>query len=124
MPLDVAKLLFDLILVLFCGSMMSFLVVFVLHFLLPKPILNTYFKSPYFSPAEVNTFTGFPLAYMRTFMFLRILAFPASGKKRGLTEVHKKAPRWMCRLAKWVLVLFVSTNSLLLLLLLFFFLFT
>lgn len=123
MQVEVAKLLFDLVLVLFCGSIVSFLVVFVLHFLLPKSILNTYFKPPYFSRGEVNAFTGFPLAYMRTFMFLRLLAFPASGKKRGLTEVYKEAPRWMCRLAKWVLVLFVITNSLLLLLLLFFFLF-
>ena len=87
MPLEVAKLHFDLALVLFCGSMVSFLLVSVLHFLLPKPILEVYFKPPYFSRGEVSAFTGFPLAYMRSFMFLRLLAFPASGKKRGLTEV-------------------------------------
>jgi len=61
--------------------MLSIVFIFIMHILMPKKVLKVYFKEPYFGPGEIAMFTGFPFGYMRTTMFMRILAFPASGKK-------------------------------------------
>jgi hypothetical protein len=33
-------------------------------------------------------------------MFMRVLSFPGSGKKRGMTEAYKLAPRWYIILSR------------------------
>lgn len=102
---------------------MSFLLVAVFHFLLPVKLLETYFKPPYFSQGEIVAFSGYPLGYIRTIMFLRLLGFPSSGERRGLTKAYELVPEWMCVLAKWTVILLVVSNSWLLVLLLGFFFF-
>lgn len=79
---------------------------FILSFFVPKSLLDAYFTQPYFKPAEIQIFSGFPLGYIRTFMFMRIVANPSSGVKRGLDQAHKLAPRWFQVVAKVVLPLF------------------
>ncbi len=44
-------------------------IIAILHILMPKIVLETYFKEPYFGPGEIEMFTGFPFGYMRTAMF-------------------------------------------------------
>ncbi len=81
-------LLFDEILlktfiILLLGLMLSLVLIVIMHILMPKRVLKTYFKEPYFSLGEIAMFTGFPFGYMRTTMFMMALAFPAKGKRRG-----------------------------------------
>ncbi len=85
----------------FLGGMLSLLFIFIMHILMPKNVLKTYFKEPHFSATEITMFTGFPFGYMRTAMFMRALAFPASGKKRGVTHAYKLAPVWYCKASKY-----------------------
>lgn len=79
---------------LLAAAMVCMAIAFILHFFVPKEMLRTYFREPYFSPAEIEFFTGFPFAYMRTAMFMRLAGWPSSGSKRGLTEAYKLAPAW------------------------------
>ena len=76
-------------------AIMLILILFIIHFFVPKVMQCTYFKEPYFSPFEVDFFTGFPFAYMRTAMMMRLAGWPESGKKRGIpANAHEVAPVW------------------------------
>ncbi|MCG9594947.1 hypothetical protein L1D58_25530, partial [Vibrio diabolicus] len=44
----------------------------VMHFLMPKKIVGNYFKKPYFNEFELSLFTGWPYAFFRTLMFVRL----------------------------------------------------
>lgn len=96
---------------LLAASMLCVAAGFVMHFFVPKAMLQTYFKPPYFSSTEVEIFTGFPLGYMRTVMFMRIAGWPNSGKKRGLTEAYKLAPLWFRRVSKILVSAFVLVST-------------
>lgn len=106
-------------LILFAITMSMLLVVFLVHFFVPKAMLRTYFCEPYFSPFEVEFFTGAPFAYIRTVMFMRLAGWPESGRKRGLTEAYKLAPMWFRYLSKFVVGCFITSFSLFLLLMVF-----
>ncbi len=97
------------------GGMLSLVFIFILHILMPKNVLKTYFKEPHFSATEITMFTGFPFGYMRTAMFVRALAFPASGKKRKVENACKLAPVWYCKASKYFIIFFVSNFALLIL---------
>jgi len=101
--------------VLLC-LMLSLIFILIMHILMPKKVLKAYFKEPYFNVGEIAMFTGFPFGYMRTAMFMRGLAFPASGKKRGVENAYKLAPVWYCKVSKYFLYFFVPLLILLLLL--------
>lgn len=123
MSVEAINILFEFGVFLFAASLLSLFIIFVLHMIMPTQLLDTYFKPPYFKPGEVAAFTGFPLGYIRTVMFMRLLAFPDSGKKRGLNDAYKLAPAWLCKVSKATLIFFVAINILLVMLLLFFFFF-
>jgi len=97
----------------FLAGMLSLVLVFIMHFLMPKKVLKAYFKEPHFNAGEIAMFTGFPFAYMRTAMFMRALAFPASGKRRGVENAYKLAPVWYCKVSKYFLYFFVPNLALL-----------
>lgn len=78
----------------FFGLILMGPVLLVMHFLMPKVVLEKYFKPPYFRPMEVELFTGIPYAPMRTIMLMWGLAFPRFGKKRGMTQAYLLVPRW------------------------------
>ncbi len=69
--------------ILLLGLMLSLVLIFIMHILMPKKVLKTYFKEPYFGSGEIAMFTGFPFGYMGTTMFMMALAFPARGKNGG-----------------------------------------
>ncbi|MCF6337799.1 MAG: hypothetical protein L3J84_07575 [Gammaproteobacteria bacterium] len=96
--------------------MLSIIFIFIMHILMPKKVLKTYFKEPYFGPGEIALFTGFPFGYMRTTMFMRILGFPGSGKRRGVETAYKLAPVWYCKASKYFLVFFMPLIALMILL--------
>jgi len=99
----------------FLAGMLSLVLVLIMHFLMPKKVLKTYFKEPYFNAGEIAMFTGFPFGYMRTAMFMRALAFPASGKKRGVENAYKLAPVWYCKISKCFIYFYVPNLVLFLL---------
>lgn len=103
MSLDTLAWWFYIWLALLAATMCCLLATFVMRFLVPKSLLKTYFKEPYFSRGEVAIFSSFPFGYMRTIMFMRLAGFPQSGKKRGLTEAYKLTPMWF-RLASKIIV--------------------
>ncbi|MFT6121793.1 MAG: hypothetical protein ACJASG_000311 [Oleiphilaceae bacterium] len=94
--------------------------VLVMHFLMPKAVLKKYFIPPYFKPGECVIFTGIPYAPIRTIMLMRVLGFPKTGKKRGLTEAYKLAPLWYQITSKVLInAIFLITILLFLILLMF-----
>ena len=105
-------LIFEILLYAFLWLWLNFLLIFIMHFLMPQNILETYFKEPYFKSSEIMAFIGFPLGYMRTLMFMRVLGFPSSGKKRGVENAHKIAPVWFCILSKYIIISFMISYSL------------
>lgn len=80
---------FSLIGAIFVGP-----VLLLMHILMPKKVLQNYFKPPFFRPSEIVLFSGVPFALMRTVMLMWVLAFPRFGKKRNLTEAYRLAPPW------------------------------
>ena len=82
----------------------------IIHFLMPRAILDKYFKPPYFREGEIALFTGIPYAPMRTVMLVSVMVFPGLGKKRKLTELHLETPRWYLIAAKWSFYLFFGTG--------------
>ncbi len=86
------------------GLMVHLLIIFIMHVLMPRKVLRTYFKEPHFSLTEITMFTGFPFGYMRTAMFMRALGFPASGKRRGVEDAYKLAPMWYCKASKYIVI--------------------
>ena len=93
----------------------NLLLIFIMHVLMPRKVLDTYFKEPHFSSTEITMFTGFPLGYMRTAMFMRALGFPSSGKRRGVEGAYKLAPVWYCKVSKYLIVFFIINFSILIL---------
>jgi len=82
----------------------------VMHFLMPKKIVGNYFKKPYFNEFELSLFTGWPYAFFRTLMFVRLIVQPSSGKKRKLPDVSQEVPRWY-RLLSFILIWVIMINS-------------
>src|SRR5690606_10053204 len=81
----------------------------VMHFLMPKAVLDRYWKTPYFRPPELALFTNTLYAPMRTAMLMAAIAFPRLGRKRGVTEAHVLVPFWYQAAAKMQVVL-VATS--------------
>ncbi|EJL6784010.1 MULTISPECIES: hypothetical protein [Vibrio] len=86
---------------LFYTLMMGVFVIFlqtifigVMHFLMPKEIVGNYFKKPYFNEFELSLFTGWPYAFFRTLMFVRLIVQPSSGEKRKLPNISREVPEW------------------------------
>ena len=107
MSVELVGALFKVGVCLWAASMICLVSVFIMHVLVPKALLRAYFKEPYFSPTEIEFFTGFPFGYMRTVMFMRLAGFPQSGKKRGLTEAYKLTPLWFQTASKIILTAFL-----------------
>ncbi len=85
----------------------NLLLAFIMHMLMPRKVLETYFKEPHFSSTEITMLTGFPFGYIRTAMFMTILGFPASGKRRKVKDAYKLAPVWFCKVSKYSTIFFV-----------------
>ena len=109
-PIKIIGMIFFITLL---ALMAGLLFILVMHILMPKKVLKAYFKEPHFSTAEITMFTGFPFGYMRTAMFMRILGFPSSGKKRGVENAYKMAPVWYCKVSKYFMIFFMINFSLL-----------
>ncbi len=102
-------LLFDIAAGLTVGVGIGPIFIVIMHLFIPKPVLDKYFKPPYFKAGECAFLTGILLGPIRTVMFMRVLGFPGSGKKRGMTEAYKLAPHWYVILSRIILIYFFGT---------------
>lgn len=118
MSVELLKFFLDIFVILFISLSVCLVLALAVHPFVPKAMLETYFKPPYFSRGEVVAFTGFPLGYIRTAMFMRLAGFPPSGKKRGLTEAYLLAPNWFRVFSRIFLTVFLINFIAFLLLLL------
>ncbi len=109
MPLINMYLLFDISVYLTIGVGTALIFIGIMHLFMPKPVLDKYFKPPYFKAGECAFLTGILLGPMRTVMFMRVLGFPGSGKKRGMTEAYKLAPHWYVILSRIIIIYFLGT---------------
>jgi len=68
--------------------------VLVMHFLMPKAILNRYWKTPHFRESELAAFSGSLFSPVRTVMFLWLFLFPRAGAKRQIENLTRLTPAW------------------------------
>src|SRR5690554_2480216 len=103
--------------ILLLTSMACLVFIFIIHFFVPKVMIKTYFKEPYFSLLEIKLFTGPPYAYMRTAMMMRLAGWPDCGKKRGIpATAHEICPVWFQVLSRIFIRLFLIVYILMLIL--------
>ena len=114
MSIELLRQLSGLYLLLIIILIVYLAIIFIVHFFVPKTLLRAYFREPYFSPAEIEFFTGFPFAYIRTAMFMRLAGWPSSGKKRGISGVDELVPVWFRRVSKFMVYALLFLFSLLL----------
>ena len=91
-----------------------FVFILAMHFLMPRAVLDRYWKEPHFRPFELMLFSGWSFfAPYRTVMFMWTFMFPRLGKKRGIIEPHRLVPRWYrivsIILCVWVIVILLDT---------------
>lgn len=79
--------------------------VVIMQFLMPRAVLDCYWKEPHFRPVELALFEGV-LAPIRTLMFIWAIVFPRLGKKRKLTPVREMVPGWY-RMLAWCIALWI-----------------
>jgi hypothetical protein len=95
MPIIIFEYGFDLFTVLVAAFLLIVIpYTLILHFFVPKALVEKYFRPPHFGEFERHLFTGIPYAPMRTIMFMWVIVYPRVGRKRKLTEMYKDVPRW------------------------------
>src|SRR5690554_37031 len=103
--------------ILLIVSIACLVFIVIIHFFVPKIMIKTYFKQPYFSALEIKLFTGPPYAYMRTGMLLRLAGWRYCGKKRAITATaHEICPDWFLVLFRIFIRLFLIVYILMLIL--------
>ena len=107
---DVGRFLWFLCVLDFFLFVFVTLSILVMHFAMPSAILDRYFRPPHFRDWELVMFTGIPYAPMRTIMLMRAIAYPSSGKVRGVTEADTLVPAWY-RVASKILVISIILGN-------------
>ena len=110
MQLIAPELVFTLVLAVICTIFFFLFLVLIVHPLMPKQITEKYFKSPHFSQTECAFFSGFPFAPIRSVMFMRVIAFPRSGTKRGITGASEMAKPWLRCVSYFIVCSFIILN--------------
>ncbi|MCM5678976.1 hypothetical protein M8A51_05460 [Schlegelella sp. S2-27] len=103
----VGLILFGLV----CTVLVAGAVVIGVHFLMPKKLVERYWKQPHFGPFQLAVFTGTIWAPLRTVMLLAAIAFPAIARKRGMTEMREVVPAWCRWVAKLLGTIWVITSA-------------
>ena len=85
--------------------------VLVMQILMPRPVLERYWKEPHFRPFELEFFSG-AFAPLRTFMLMWVVAFPGFGKARDLVTAYRLVPVWYRALSAVLTLWFLTAGSL------------
>lgn len=95
-----------------CCSAFAFVpCVLLMHFLMPRAVLERYWCHPYMRAAELAFFTNTVYAPMRTIMLMWVIAFPRFGKKRGITDADTLVPWWYRTVSSVLSVWLVSAAA-------------
>ena len=73
---------------------------FVLVFMIPKRLVEIYFKEPHFKLGELVFMSMYPGKLMKAAIFTFATAFPWATKKRKMLDIRSHAPRWFIYFAK------------------------
>lgn len=93
-----------------CAAIFAWTLISVpLMFLLSGEFMQKYFRKPHFNQGEIAVLSTFPTIFIRTVMFVRLLASPSSGKVRGLTEAYKDVSTGVRRYAQVLYVVLITT---------------
>ena len=103
---------FYLIVLLVLFFVFSLFMLVVSHFLMPKVVLEKYFKQPFFNSFELALFSGPPYSPIRTIILMVVTAFPSLGKKRGLTQLYLLVPYWYRLFSILIVLALLSSASL------------
>ena len=78
-----------------------------MSYIIPRSLLERYFKAPDFGPTELILLAQFPGSLMRGSGFSAICVFPRLGKKRNMTDIRDHAPTWYMWASKfhWYIVM-------------------
>lgn len=75
----------------------------LMQFLMPKDLVQRYWRPPHFRESEVAVFSGPVLGLMKTVMLLSLIGLPRLGRRRNAQDAHKMAPGWYKWTARGVL---------------------
>lgn len=75
--------------------------VLVMHLLMPKKVMQVYFREPHFSPTEQVMFSAFPFVFMRVTGMIWLIALPRFGRKRQMMDIQTHCPGWYVRLSQF-----------------------
>ena len=93
------QLVFDkLANVFFYLMMINFLLIpiswLIISYIIPKNLLERYFKTPHFGPGELVLMAQFPGSLLRGTIFVASCIMPSKGQRRKMTDVPDHAPKW------------------------------
>lgn len=104
---SVGLILFGLV----CTVLVAGAVVIGVHFLMPKKLVERYWRQPHFGPFQLSVFTDTIWAPLRTVMLLAAIAFPATARKRGMTGMQEVVPTWCRWIARLLGTIWVVTSA-------------
>jgi|GEM_PF-3904014 len=108
MSLTFLQLISYVVLILAGVNIILVFVSLVLSLLVPRKMRDYCFREPHFSSGEIATYSVFPFNLFRVAFFMRLAAFPESGKKRSLTKAYELAPRWFRVVSKYYIIILLS----------------
>ena len=106
---------FGMYFVMILATGMVIPMVLIMHVLMPRGVLERYWKEPYFRPTELALLTRTVYAPMRTVMLITAIAFPGLGRKRNITDADAHVPHWYRRAAQWVSVWALGSGAIVML---------
>ena len=74
----------------------------IISYIIPKNLLERYFKIPHFGPGELVLMAQFPGSLARGSIFVASCIMPSKGQRRQMTDVPDHAPKWY-RVAAYIM---------------------
>lgn len=99
---DIAILYFGM----FGAAIVWLPLIFIMHFLMPKAVLDRYWKPPHFISPEIEYFSDPLHIPQRTVFLLAAIVFSRFSKKREMTDAHQLVPAWY-KAAAWVICVWI-----------------
>ena len=87
-----------------------FVLLVVTHFCLPKRLIDVYYTPPHFSEWEMQNFSDFPNTFVRTVLFIHLIAWRKSRHKRGMDDVLNDTSvwfQWLCKIIDSLFFVFI-----------------
>ena len=66
----------------------------IISYIIPKKLLERYFKAPHFGSSELVLMAQFPGSLLRGTIFVASCIMPSKGQRRQMIDVPAHAPKW------------------------------